>query len=62
MPVVASVVKCKKCNFEIRSDWKYCPNCGDKIVCVGKYQVCKKGRELELKEGTSGIGEGCRSG
>ena len=42
MPVVASVVKCKKCDFEIRSDWKYCPNCGDKIVCVGNYEVCAK--------------------
>ena len=42
MPVIASVVKCKKCDFEIRSDWKYCPNCGDKIICVGKYKACMK--------------------
>ncbi|MDI6815364.1 MAG: hypothetical protein QMC90_04725 [Dehalococcoidales bacterium] len=42
MLVVASVAKCKKYDFEIRSDWKYCSNCGDKIVCVGKYEACVK--------------------
>ncbi len=41
MPVVANIVKCKKCGFEIRSDWKHCPNCADKIVCVGKYRSCE---------------------
>ncbi len=39
MPFVAMVVKCKKCGGEIRSDWKFCPNCGDKITCTGKYKV-----------------------
>ena len=38
MPVIATVVTCKKCGFEIRSDWKFCPGCGDKIVCDGKYK------------------------
>jgi RNA polymerase subunit RPABC4/transcription elongation factor Spt4 len=33
MPVVATIVICKKCKYEIRSDWKFCPMCGDKIVC-----------------------------
>ncbi|MFQ6122913.1 MAG: zinc-ribbon domain-containing protein [Dehalococcoidales bacterium] len=42
MPVIAAVAKCKKCGFEIRSDWKLCPSCGDKIVCTGKYKVCAK--------------------
>ncbi len=42
MPVIAAVVKCKKCGFEIRSDWKLCPNCGDKLTCTGKYDVCAK--------------------
>lgn len=43
MPVIAAVVKCKKCGFEIRSDWKFCPSCGDKIVCAGKYkELCAK--------------------
>ncbi len=37
MPIIAKVVKCKKCGFEIRSDWKYCPSCADKIVCTDKY-------------------------
>ena len=32
MPVVAAVVMCKKCGFEIRSDWKFCPNCGNKVM------------------------------
>ena len=41
MPLVASIVKCKKCGFEVRSDWKYCPNWGDGIVFVDKYSVCK---------------------
>ena len=45
MPLIAMVVKCKKCGFEIRSDWKLCPNCGDKIVCTGKYQVCNKNKK-----------------
>ena len=38
MPVVAHIVVCKKCGFEIRSGWNFCPNCGDKIVCAGKYK------------------------
>ncbi len=42
MPVIAAVVKCKRCGFEVRSDWKFCPSCGDKIVCTGKYKVCAK--------------------
>ena len=40
MPVIAIVVKCKKCGAEIRSDWKFCPGCGDKIICTGKYEIC----------------------
>jgi RNA polymerase subunit RPABC4/transcription elongation factor Spt4 len=40
MPLIATVVKCKKCGYEIRSDWKFCPSCGDKITCAGKYKVC----------------------
>jgi predicted Zn-ribbon and HTH transcriptional regulator len=35
MPLIAAIVKCKKCGFEIRSDWKFCPNCSDKIVGKG---------------------------
>ena len=42
MPIVAIVLKCKKCKFEIRSDWKFCPNCGDQIVCTGKYKEMYK--------------------
>lgn len=33
MPIIAKIVSCKKCGFEIRDDWHFCPNCGDKIVC-----------------------------
>ncbi|MFC1962805.1 zinc-ribbon domain-containing protein [Chloroflexota bacterium] len=39
MSVIALVHKCKKCGFEIRSDWKYCPNCSDKIVCTDKHNM-----------------------
>ena len=43
MPVSAVIVKCKKCGMEIRSDWEFCPGCGDKIKCSGKYKdVCGK--------------------
>ena len=42
MPRLACVVVCKKCGFEIRSDWKFCPNCEDKIVCTGKHQTSAK--------------------
>ncbi len=43
MPVMAAVVHCNKCGFEIRSDWKFCPSCGDKIVCAGKRkELCVK--------------------
>jgi RNA polymerase subunit RPABC4/transcription elongation factor Spt4 len=42
MPVVAKIVKCKKCKAEIRSDWKFCPNCGSKIVCTDKYKLACK--------------------
>ena len=38
MPVVALIVKCKKCGFELRTGWKFCPSCGDKIVCTKKYE------------------------
>ena len=44
MPVIAAVVKCKKCDSEIRSDWNFCPNCGDRIVCTGKYQELCAGK------------------
>ena len=45
MPVIAPIVKCKKCGSEVRSDWKFCPECGDKIVCTGKYKaLCVKKR------------------
>jgi RNA polymerase subunit RPABC4/transcription elongation factor Spt4 len=27
------ILKCKVCGYEIRSDWKFCPMCGDAIVC-----------------------------
>ena len=40
MPVVAAVVKCKKCGAEIRLDWRFCPHCGSQIVCTGKYETC----------------------
>ena len=42
MPVVAKIVICKKCGYEIRSDWKLCPMCGDKIVCTNKYGIMGK--------------------
>jgi len=42
MPVIAAIVKCKKCGAEVRSDWKFCPNCADKITCTGKYEACAK--------------------
>lgn len=43
MPILAAVTKCKRCSFEIRTDWKFCPNCGDKIVSIGKYtELCAK--------------------
>ena len=35
-------VKCKKCGAEVRSDWRCCPNCADKITCTGKYEACVK--------------------
>ncbi|MFC1990019.1 zinc-ribbon domain-containing protein [Chloroflexota bacterium] len=45
MPVIAVLVSCKKCGSEIRSDWHFCPSCGDKIVCTGKYkELCVKKR------------------
>jgi RNA polymerase subunit RPABC4/transcription elongation factor Spt4 len=43
MPVIAAIVICKKCGYEIRSDWKFCPMCGDKIVCTNKYGMLGKG-------------------
>jgi rRNA maturation endonuclease Nob1 len=42
MPVIAMIVKCKKCGYEIRSDWKFCPSCGDTIVCTNKYGLMGK--------------------
>jgi RNA polymerase subunit RPABC4/transcription elongation factor Spt4 len=33
MTGVAIIFKCKKCEYEIRSDWNFCPMCGDAIVC-----------------------------
>jgi hypothetical protein len=50
MAIIAVIAKCKKCGFEIRTDWKFCPNCGDKIVCMGKYKkICSpKKRDDEV--------------
>jgi hypothetical protein len=42
MPVIAAIVKCKKCGAEVRSDWRCCPDCADKITCTGKYEACVK--------------------
>ncbi len=42
MPVIAKIVTCKKCGYEIRSDWKFCPMCGDTIVCTNKYDMGEK--------------------
>lgn len=47
------IMKCKVCGYEIRSDWKFCPKCGDTIVChkvmdmgaVGKKSVKKPARK-----------------
>jgi uncharacterized OB-fold protein len=48
MPVIAVIVKCKKCGSEARSDWNFCPKCGDKIVCT----VCTgKDKPLCAKKG-----------
>ena len=33
MQKMVGIVKCKKCRYEIRTDWKFCPKCGDAIVC-----------------------------
>ena len=38
MPLIAKVVACKSCGYEVRSDWHFCPKCGDKIVCTNKYK------------------------
>ncbi len=42
MPLIAALVKCKKCGAEIRSDWRFCPHCSAEIVCAGKYEACAK--------------------
>ncbi len=33
MQKMVGIVKCRKCKYEIRTDWKFCPKCGDAIVC-----------------------------
>jgi rRNA maturation endonuclease Nob1 len=38
MPLIAAVARCKKCGSEIRTDWKFCPGCGDPIACIGKHE------------------------
>ena len=42
MTYIAKIVTCKKCGFEIRSDWHFCPNCGDKIVCTDNPPAARK--------------------
>jgi len=42
MPVIAGIVKCKKCGAEVRSDWKFCPDSADKITYTDKYEACAK--------------------
>jgi hypothetical protein len=42
MPVIAKIVKCKECGFEIRDDWHFCPNCGDRIICHMKIEEARK--------------------
>ena len=42
MQKIVCIVKCKVCKYEIRSDWKFCPMCGDTIVCHNKYGLMGK--------------------
>ena len=53
MPVIAKIVTCKKCGYEIRSDWKFCPMCGDAIVChkaMGKSTTGAKSAKKTVKK------------
>jgi hypothetical protein len=40
IPVIAAIVKCKKCVAELRLDWKRCPHYAGKITCTGKHEAC----------------------
>ena len=42
MPVIAAIMKGKKCGAEVRSDWKFCTNCVDRITCTRKYETYAK--------------------
>jgi hypothetical protein len=46
MPVIAAVVKCKKCGAEVKSDFKFCPTCADKTTCTGKYEAVSRNSTL----------------
>lgn len=56
--VLARVFKCDKCGFEVRSDWRFCPNCASGIECT-----CDQTRptaKLKAKQATGGTcGCGC---
>jgi hypothetical protein len=56
MPGMVVILKCKVCGYEIRSDWKFCPMCGDAIVChkamgeSSKSSVSAKGAKKPAKK------------
>ena len=48
MQKIVCIVECKVCGYEIRSDWKFCPKCGDKIVCTNKYGMLGKSSKSSM--------------
>ena len=38
MPVIAGILRCKKCGDKVRSDWKFFPESTDRITRTGKYE------------------------
>jgi predicted RNA-binding Zn-ribbon protein involved in translation (DUF1610 family) len=50
MPIVARIYPYKNYGFEIRSDWHFCPNCGDKIICTNKHQEMEEKAKQAKKQ------------
>ena len=55
MPVIAAIVKCKKCGAEVRSDWKCCPKCATRLPALASTKPVPRNSVLQQVGAIDGI-------
>ena len=48
-PNTPEQIKCPKCNAAMKKGAKFCPECGEKVVTIGKVNCPKCGKEIDAK-------------